>query len=72
MLEWLNSFVHTDPIICMVGFFIVGWAGAMVFADCFLISSCFVDQDWLQLNLIQLCLVAMPDCSVTFDRRQQA
>ena len=56
----------------MVGFFIVGLAGAMVFAECFLISSCFVDQDWLQLNLIQLCLVAMLDCSFTFDRRPQA
>ena len=56
----------------MVGFFIVGWAGAMVFAECFLISSCFVDHDWHQLNLIQLCLVVMPDCSFTFDRRPQA
>ena len=56
----------------MVGFFIVGWAGAMVFAECFLISSCFVNQDWHQLNLIQLSLVAMPACSFTFDRRPQA
>ena len=72
MLQQLNSFQNTDPIICMVGFFIVGLAGAMVFAECFLISSCFVNQDWHQLNLIQLSLVAMPACSFTFDRRPQA
>ena len=35
-----------------------GWL--MVFAECFLISSCFVDQDWPQLYLIDLCQVTCP------------
>ena len=44
----------------MVGFFIVGLAGSMVFAECFLISSCFVDQDWPQLYSIEFCQVPCP------------
>ena len=35
-----------------------GWL--MVFAECFLISSCFVDQDWPQLYLIDLYQVTCP------------
>ncbi len=44
----------------MVDFFIDGLAGSMMFAECFLISSYFVDQDWLQIYLIELCLVPCP------------
>ena len=29
----------------------------MAFAECFLIRSCFLNQDWPQLYLIDLCQV---------------